>query len=688
MPKLILLCLLCMPCLVLVATPAAADEGMWPFEHFPAGILAQRRGIALSPDWLDRVRLATVRLANCSGAFVSRQGLILTNHHCAEACLSEISTQEQNFDDSGFIAPSHRAERRCETQLADVLIGTEDVTAAVARAAQGLEAAAANDARKQAMTVLEQECESRSRASRDGALRCQGVKFYQGAQYFLYKYQRYDDVRVVFAPERDIADFGGDPDNFQFPRWSLDFALLRAYHNGRPARTPHFLRVDFTGPKEHAVVFVAGHPGSTARLMTQAQLQFDRSVSLPNWLLRAAELRGGFIQFGAANADDDRIVQTPLHSLENTIKVRRNLLATLNDESFVQHKAAAEADLRQRAGFGDDDPWAAIAAAVDRERDLYVPYTYLENAAGFNSGLFRYARVLVRASEERSKPNFARLREYVDAALPRLTQQLFVTLPVYPELETLTLSFSLRRLREWLGPDDAIVRRLLAKDSPHSYAARLVTETKLIDPQVRKRLWIGGKAAIDASDDPMIELARSIDPAARAIRKRYEDEVEAPVAAAAERIAAARLAIDATTAYPDATFTLRLSFGRVEGWVENGRAIPAFTYLDRAFDRATGVTPFKIPVSWLNARPRLNLRTPFCLTTDNDIVGGNSGSPLIDAAGHLIGLMFDGNTHSIAGDYWFDATRNRAIALHPAIIREALEKVYGATALLVELQGG
>jgi hypothetical protein len=669
-----------------LALRASAAEGMWTFDHFPVGAVREQYGVEITPAWLDHVRSSTVRLANCTGSFVSAQGLILTNHHCAEACLSEVSTRERSFDETGFAAVERSGEKRCETQVADVLMGVVDITPAVLRAVAGLPPAVANEARKQALTRLEQNCETESRRAKGGPFKCQSVKLYQGAQYFLYKYRRYDDVRLVFAPERDIAGFGGDPDNFQFPRWSLDVALLRAYERGRPAKTPAHFTIDFEGPHEHEPVFVAGHPGTTSRLSTLAQLQFERIITLPNWLLRASELRGGFIQFGQADPEADRIVLAPLHALENTIKVRRTLLDTLNDEAFVRWKSAQELQARQALAPGAEDPWAEISAATVRERALYLPYLYLESGAGFNSGLFRYARVLVRASEERSKPNGERLREYVDAALPRLEQQLFVTLPVYPELEVLTMSFSLRRLREWLGPDDPLVRRLLANDSPHSLAAHLVDATQLNDPQVRKRLWDGGKAAIAASEDPMIDLVRSIDTEARAVRKRFEDEVEAPVAAAAERIGAQRLAADGAGGYPDATFTLRLNYGEVEGWVENGVAIPAFTHLDRAFERATGVTPFKIPDSWMNARARLDPHTPFCLSTSNDIVGGNSGSPLIGADGRIVGLMFDGNIHSIAGEYWFDPAKNRAIALHPAIIRAALEKVYEDTALMRELQ--
>jgi hypothetical protein len=352
----------------------------------------------------------------------------------------------------------------------------------------------------------------------------------------------------------------------------------------------------------------------------------------------------------------------------------------------MSRKSEEEATLRSSVP-PDSDPWQRIAEATARERALYYPYTFVEGAAGFNSILFRYARLLLRAADERAKPNADRLREYTDAALPRIAQQLLARVPVHPEVEALTLSFSLQRMREWLGPDHPTVRRLLEKDSPDSLATRLVAETKLYDPAERKKLWEGGRTAVAGSHDPMIELARSLDGEARALRKRFDDEVEAPITAASRRIAAVRFRTYATRVYPDASFTLRLNFGTVQGWVENGTPVEPITQLGRAFERATGASPFKIPDSWMKVRDTLDTDTPFCLSTSNDIVGGNSGSPLIDAGGRIVGLMFDGNIHSISGNYWFDAAKNRAIAVHPAIIREALDKVYGAGYLLTEMNG-
>ena len=683
---------LVLPVLLLGSPPAFSDAGMWTFHDFPHDLVKREYGADVSSAWLDRVRTATIRLSNCTASFVSPDGLILTNHHCAQACLDEHSSSERNLLRGGFLARSREQELKCGTQIADVLMSVENVTERVAAAIRGLDDRAANDTRKKTLTQLEQACEQESEHAKSGPLKCESVDLYQGGQYWLYKYHRYDDVRLVFAPERGIAAFGGDPDNFQFPRWCLDMALLRAYGpNGKPAATPGFLALRPEGPQAGELVFVSGHPGSTKRLLTVAQLETLRDVELPRWLLRASELRGRLIQFAKTGAEADRIVEDPLNGLENSIKVRRKQLDALLDERLLQAKRDEEAALRARVAAdpqlaaASGDPWTDIAKAQLRERELYLPYTFLEAGAGLNSRLFNYARTLLRGAAERPKPNTERLREYRDAALARIAQRLTAPVPVYPALDTLTLSFALERMREWLGPDDAIVRALLAKDSPDALAARLVDGSQLADPKLRQRLWEGGAAALEAAHDPMIEFARSVDAPARAVRKSYEDEVEAPVDAAAEKIARARFRVYGTSVPPDATFTLRLNVGTVQGWKEDGHEVEPFTHLARLFERATGEEPFRIPDSWLRMRSALDPQTRFDLSTSNDIVGGNSGSPLIDTGGRLVGLMFDGNIHSIAGSFWFDPALNRAVAVDSAIMFEALRKVYQADGLLAEL---
>jgi hypothetical protein len=663
--------------------PAVADEGMWTYDNFPSSVVKQRYGADITPAWLQHARLSTIRLSNCTASFVSGEGLILTNHHCSAQCLAEISSPQQDRLKNGYLARNREEEVRCPTQYADVLTDIEDITAKVAAATKGMDAEAAGKARKKALTQLEQACEQA--AGKQDPRRCESVKLYEGGQYFLYRYKRYSDVRLVFAPEEGIAAYGGDPDNFQFPRWCLDMSVLRAYEDGKPARTPNHLPVNWNGPLENEPVFVSGHPGSTNRLLTVAQLEGLRQ-SLPFWLLRAAELRGRYIEHGQAGGEAARIVADPLTSLENSIKVRRKQLDALLDPALMSKKAADESALRKRAGLGGaNDPWSVIAKAEARGRELELPYTFIESGAGFNSALFTHARRLVRAAAERTKPNEDRLREFTDSALPQMQQRLFASVPVYPEREKLTLSMGLMRMREFLGPDHPLVANLLKEASPEQLAAELVDGSKLGDPAVRRALWEGGAAAIAASKDPMIRIAVLVDAQARSIRRQYEDEVESPVDAASEKIASARFKAYGTSVAPDATFTLRLNFGTVQGWRENGQMVAPYTRLGRLFERSTGAEPFRVPDSWQKVRGQLDMQTPFNLSTTNDIVGGNSGSALINAKGEIVGLMFDGNIHSISGSYWFDTAKNRAVAVHPAIIRTALTQVYGATSLAAEL---
>ena len=674
----------------LTAGTAAADEGMWTFDNFPKDLVRERYGVRIDDAWLERVRLGTVRLSGCTGSFVSPNGLILTNHHCVADCLAQNSTREKSLLDTGFVARTHETEIDCPTQIADVLERLDNVTAKVQDAIRGLSERDANERRRQTLTQLESECENTSRTS-SNPLKCQAVTLYDGGQYWLYQYRRYDDVRLVFAPEEDVAAFGGDPDNFQFPRWCLDFSLLRAYVDGKPAATPQHLAIDFGGPEAGDPVFVSGHPGSTDRQLTVAELKALRDRELPPTLLRASELRGRYIQFAKTSEEASRIVADPLSGLENTIKVQRKQLDALLDDAVMTGKRDAESDLRMRVAGNRTlaaevgDPWQKIEQALAEEGTRWLPYLYLEGGTGFNSRLMRYARTLVRAAAERPKPNADRLREYTDAFLPRMEQQLGAPVPIYPELERLTLSFSLERMREWLGPDAPIVRRLLVAETPDELAARLVDGSRLADPAYRLELWNGGQAAIDASTDPFIVLARELDPESRELRKWHEDNVEAVVEAAHEQIARARFQIFGTSVYPDATFTLRLNFGSVQGWIENGKPVEPFTTLAGLFERATGEQPFRVPESWQAAKPTLDLTTRFNLSTNSDIVGGNSGSPLIAADGRVVGLLFDGNIHSISGSYWFDVEKNRAVAVHPAIIRVALTKVYKVEPLIEEL---
>ncbi len=672
----------------LLPLAASADEGMWTIDNFPADTVAEKYGVEIDDDWLRAAQLATTRLENgCTGSFASPNGLILTNNHCVWSCIRNLSSDERNLSNEGFFAEKQQDELQCPGQQVSVLLDFDEVTDEVAEAVGDQDDAEANAARKAALTRLESECE----AAADGALRCEAVSLYNGGQYFIYRYKRYEDVRLVFAPELDIGAFGGDPDNFNFPRWSFDMSFLRAYEDGEPAETPNYFAWRESGPAAGEAVFITGHPGSTERQLTMAQLKMLRDVVFPSWLIRYSELRGRLLAWQDTSEAAARAVQQRILGLENGIKVRRNELKALLNDEMMARKAAEERDLRAAVAADPElaarygEAWTLIENAVEVQRNLHDEYLFIENSAGFNSDLFDYARAIVRGTAEREKPNEERLRAYTDTALPGLEARLLAARPVDKAYDKLTLEFSLEKLREYLGPDSRYVKQVLGNTSPEDVAERLVDGSRLDDPDYRRLLWEGGVAAVRASDDPMIALALALDDDARALRKRYEDEVEAPITRGEEMIADARFRIYGTDTYPDATFTLRVTYGAVVGWQERGEMIEPFTYTERLFERATGERPFLVPPSWRDAREELDPDTPFNFVATTDITGGNSGSPMIAPDGNLVGLAFDGNIHSIAGAYWFDPSMNRTVGVNSAIMLEALKKVYGAERLLEEL---
>jgi hypothetical protein len=547
---------------------ALADEGMWTIDNFPADRIADKYGVEINDKWLRSAQLATTRLENgCTGSFASPDGLILTNNHCTWGCIRNLSSEDRNLSDEGFLAMSRGEELQCPGQQISVLIDFDDVTSSIAAATADLADADANEARKAKLTDLESECEEAA----DGELNCEAVSLYNGGQYFIYKYKRYDDVRLVFAPELDIAAFGGDPDNFNFPRWCLDMSFLRAYEDGKPASTPNYLQWREAGPRSGDPVFITGHPGSTDRQLTMSQLRMLRDVSYPLWLLRYSELRGRMLAWADTSPEAARIVQQRILGLENGIKVRRNLLKALHNDEMMGRKAELEGELRAaiaanpewQAAYGD--AWDLIDGAVETHRNMYEEHLFIEDSAGLQGDLFDYARTIVRGTAERELPNNERIRAYTDAALPQVEQGLLAERPVDTGYEKLRLAFSLDKMREWLGPDSKYVHLILGKDSPDDLAAALVEGSRLADVAYREELWSGGVEAVTESDDPMIKMALAIDDDARALRKRYEDEVEAPRVRGEEMIADARFKVYGTDTYPDATFTLRVTFGAVEG---------------------------------------------------------------------------------------------------------------------------
>jgi len=679
-----------LPLLILVCPAALADEGMWTPDNFPAQEVEARYGVEIDLAWLERTRLATVRLtgsAGCTGSFISPQGLILTNRHCVDACLAEHTSNDSDVWTNGWYAAHPGAELSCSNVQVDILEVIEDVTATVSEATTGLEEVAANEARKQTWTRLEQECESAS----DGRLSCEIVSLYNGGQHFLYKTRRFDDVRLVFAPDSDVGFFGGDPDNFSFPRWTLDIAFLRAYEQDQPVHPQSFLTWRAEGPDIGEVVFATGHPGRTQRQLTVAQYDFLRTVSLPSWLMRNVELRGWYRQFARQDEEAERMVRLDLQRLDNAVKVISNELEALLDPQLISAKQSQEMTLK--AAVASDQAlaekiyaWTQIERALGSYRSFYDSYVMVERLGGFQGQLMADARYLVRAAEEREKPNQARLRGYTVSALPQLEQRVLSPAPVHKRLEQLKITFGLEKLREILGQDNPVVRKTLGNESPDSMAARLVRETTLDDPDQRRKLWEGGLGAIKKSKDPIIRLMRALDGDARELLGRYEDGYQAPLRQAEEDIAEARFNILGTSVYPDATFTFRITYGSVRGWTENARQIPAMTRLEGVFERATGQPPFALSESWLNSHPSLEPDTPFNYVATLDLTGGNSGSPVIDARGDIVGVAFDGNRHAIAGNYWYDIDNNRGIAVHPAVIIESLSKVYDADRIIAELE--
>ena len=659
-----------------------ADEGMWTFDAFPAAKMKAAYGWAPDQPWLDRVRAAAVRLTGgCSASFVSGEGLILTNHHCVAQCASDLSSAKKDYLADGFIAADRGREMKCPGQQAEVVTSIADVTPRVIAAIGTATGEALTKARDAAIAGIEQEgCADKA------TTRCQVVTLFQGGQYKLYKYRKYSDVRLVWAPEFAAAFFGGDPDNFNFPRYNLDASFLRAYENDKPVATPQHLAWNPRGPVANEATFVVGNPGTTQRLLTQDQLEFQREMVLPLQTTLLSEFRGRLIGAMGDDATRKREGGDLLFGLENSYKVYWGQARALDDDTFAAQLAKNEADLRRRAGTRYGTPWADIEKADLAYRDLYLEYYFLERRPGWMSTLYNDARALVRAAAEREKPNAERLPGYTDSALPLLEKQLTDAVPVYPWVEESALAFWLSKTREYLTADNRQVKAMLGKSSPEGLAKRLVAGTKLADPAVRKRLFDGGMAAIRASDDPMIQFALKNDPAARAVRQAYAARVDAPVTAAQGRIAKARFAAYGADAYPDATFTLRISYGKVTGWTERGTPVPFQTTVAGLYDRATGEEPFVLAKAYAANREKLDLSVPFDFVTTNDIIGGNSGSPVIARDGSVIGAAFDGNIHSLGGAFGYDAAVNRTVVVSAAAVQQALEKVYPAPALVAELK--
>jgi hypothetical protein len=670
-----------------VASPLLlhADEGMWTFDNFPSRTVYQKYGFSPSAQWLNHVQLSSLRIAEgCSASFISPHGLVMTNHHCVLDCVEQLSSAESNFVQNGFSAATPADERKCPAFEIDQLVQIHDVTADVQQALAGKTGSAANAALHAKEAQLQQSCGS------DPSTLCEIVSLYEGGVYDLYRYKRYSDVRLVFAPEMSVAQFGGDPDNFNFPRFDFDIGLVRAYENGKPIASPDYLKWSANGSTDGELVFVSGNPGGTSRELTTAQLAFERERSLPSVIPAVSEYRGLLERFVTEGPERAREADEDLFFDENTYKVVYGREQALLDPQFFDIKVREEQKLREaidaNSKLADDkSAWDDIARiqAVRGDLDDELAATRFFRF----SGLLEDAITLVRAADQRTKPNDQRLPEYTDQGLVAIKQQISAPIPLYKDLEELKLRWLFSMARRDLGVDNAFVHKLLGKESPEQLADRLVSGTHLDDAKVRAALYDGGQSAVAASTDPMIVFARSIDPDLLAFRKDYEARVEAPTRAAAERIAKARFAIYGTSVYPDATFTPRLSYGTVKGFPNaQGQSVPPYTTIGGLFERATGAPPFKLPESWLRAKSDLNLGTAMNLSTTNDIIGGNSGSPLINKEGEIVGLIFDGNIFSLGGDYAYDARQNRAVAVDSRALLEGMRKVYHLDRIVAEIE--
>ncbi len=678
---------------------ALADEGMWLFNNPPLKQLKENYKFEPTPQWLEHLQKSSVRFnSGGSGSFVSSTGLAITNHHVGLDTLQKISTEKNNYVRDGFYAKTQKDEVKATDLELNVLMSIEDVTDRVKSAVQAsMSPEEANKARRNAIAQIEKESRETT------GLRSDVVTLYQGGQFHLYRYKRYDDVRLVFAPEEQIAFYGGDPDNFEYPRFDLDVCIFRAYENGKPARIEHFLKWNPNGAKDGELTFVSGHPGRTDRQLTTSDLAELRDEEVP-YLLSAYYRRESLLHaWGARSIENRRRAQQAVRGVENNRKRYDGYLAALLDPEIWHDIELREQKLRD--GMNGSAEWKATLAAFDRIKQaqeatakVLPVYFYFEQSRGrpgasygspraFYSTLFQYARRLLRHGDEMSKPNGERFPEFRDSYKESLELELFSSAPVYDDYEIVKLTDSLTDMITRLGSSDPLVQQVMAGKSPINRATELVTGTKLKDVAVRKQLYSGGASAVSAAKDPMIELARLVDGPAREARRTYESQEEVKQQAYSE-IAKARFALQGTSSYPDATFTLRLSYGPLKGYEENGKQIPALTTAAGLYQRAAehnNQPPFDLPKRWLDRKAKLNLNTPFNFVSTADIIGGNSGSPVVNQANEFVGIIFDGNIQSLALDCIYTEKQARAVSVDSAAITEALRKVYDAGALADEL---
>lgn len=673
---------------------ARADEGMWLYNQPPLQALKERYSFEPSPQWLDHMMKSSVRFnSGGSGSFVSPNGLVMTNHHVAADAIQKLSGPGKDLLTDGFIARTPGQELPCLDLELNVLQSIEDVTPKIqAAVTPGMSSAEAEKAKRAAINTLEQE------ENKKTGLRCDVTTLFRGGAYHVYRYKRYTDIRLVFAPEIGIAFYGGDSDNFEYPRHCLDVTFFRVYEDGKPVRPSNYLRWSNQGVKENDLVLVTGHPGRTNRLNTVSHLKFFRDVQYPFLLNYLRRLEVLLNTYGERSAENHRQAQDERFGIQNSRKARLGGLQGLQDPAIMAEKVSREEALRQRIQL---DPalketyggaWTQVDQAVQELAKIYFRYAVLEQSRGFNSELFHKARLLVRSSVEWQKPNADRLREFAESGKQSLQQDLFSAAPIYLTLEEVKLADSLALTQELLGADDPTVQKILQGKSPRQRAHELISGTRLQDPEQRKKLAALSASDLKLSQDPMIALAWAIDDESRELREAFEDKVAEPLEQAYAKIAQASLAANLSkNLYPDATFTLRLAYGKVGGFRDGQKLLPYTTQIQGLFDKEqahSAMPPFRVPDSWTRAKSKMNLKTPYNFLCDADIIGGNSGSPLVDRKGEVVGLIFDGNLDSLVLDFIYSNQRARAISVDARAIIEALRNVYDCSALADEIQKG
>jgi len=677
--------------LTVVAAPIRADEGMWTLDNLPVKLLKEKYGFTPTPDWVENLQKASVRFNDGgSGAFVSKDGLVLTNHHVALGQLQKMSKPEKDYVKGGFYARAAAEEIKCPDLEINMLVSMENVTERVLKAVNPKSADKdQNDQRKAEISRITKESTDKT------GLRSDVVELYQGGEYWLYRYKKYTDLRLVMAPEFQAAFFGGDPDNFTYPRYALDFAFFRAYENGSPVHPEHFLKWSKDGAAEGELTFVTGHPGHTDRLMTVAQLEYERDYGLPLYLEVAHKKRQDYYDYSALGAEQARRAKDRIFGVENAIKAVTGEHEGLLEPALLKSKKEAEETLRKSAAASKDpavraakESWEKIADAQRKVSERRLPMTYRRFDGG--SKVVGLAATIVRYVSETAKPNDKRWEEYRDSSLESLRFRLFSPAPMYPDMEEFLLAKTLQDALDKLGPKDDFVKAALEGRKPADVARDLIAGTTLFDPAERKKLVEGGEKAVAASADALIVWQRKLDPIYRAQRKWYEDEIESALVAEGNKISKARFAVYGKSTYPDATFTLRLSYGHVASYELGTTIVAPFTTFYGLYDRTLGHSekpPFDLAPRVKAAQDKVRLATKLNFVTTNDIIGGNSGSPVVNAKGEYVGLIFDGNIQSLVGRYAYDDARNRSVAVHSSAILEALRSIYGMDALADEVVG-